>query len=57
MYQRRQNLVELGWKLGAMINPVIYSEDDWEKRFFTPFYINLNKMVYYYGTKFVLWYN
>ena len=57
MYQRRQNLVELGWKLGAMINPVIYSEDDWEKRFFTPFYINLNKMVYYYGAKFVLWYN
>ena len=57
MYQRRQNFVELGWKLGAMINPVIYSEDDWEKRFFTPFYINLNKMVYYYGTKFVLWYN
>ena len=57
MYQRRQNFVELGWKLGAMINPVIYSEDDWEKRFFTPFYINLDKMVYYYGTKFVLWYN
>ncbi len=57
MYQRRQYLVELGWKLGAMINPVIYSKDDWEKRFFTPFYINLNKMVYYYGTKFVLWYN
>lgn len=43
MYQRRQYLVELGWELGSMINPVIYSKDDWEKRLFTPFYINVKQ--------------
>jgi len=26
-----------------MINPVIYSKDDWEKRHFTPFYINVKQ--------------
>ena len=43
MYQRRQYLVELGWELGSMINPVIYSKDDLEKRHFTPFYINVKQ--------------
>lgn len=43
MYQRRQYLVELGWELGSMINPVIYSKDDREKRHFTPFYINVKQ--------------
>lgn len=56
MYQRRQYLVELGWELGSMINPVIYSKDDWEKRHFTPFYINVKQYGLYYGTKFVLWF-
>ena len=46
MYQRRQYLVELGWELGSMINPVIYSKDDWEKRHFTPFYINVKTIWY-----------
>ena len=36
-------LVELGWKLGTMINPIIYSKDDWEKRDFTPFYKNVKQ--------------
>lgn len=36
-------LVELGWKIGAMINPIIYSIADWEKRGFTPFYKNVKE--------------
>lgn len=36
-------LVELGWKIGAMINPVVYSKNDWEKRDFTPFYKNVKQ--------------
>lgn len=36
-------LVELGWELGEMINPIIYSYEDWEKRNFTPFYKNVKQ--------------
>ena len=36
-------LVELGWELGAIINPILYSKEDWEKRNFTPFYKNVKQ--------------
>lgn len=36
-------IVELGWKLGIEINPIIYTYADWEKRCFTPFYKNIQK--------------
>ena len=36
-------LVELGWKYGEMINPLLYSFSDWKKRSFTPFYKNVEK--------------
>lgn len=34
-------LVELGWKIGAEINSLLYTYMDWEKRNFTPFYKNV----------------
>lgn len=34
-------LVELGWKNGEMINPLIYTYSEWEKRHITPFYHNV----------------
>lgn len=36
-------LVELGWKLGLMINPILYTYKDWQKRNFTPFYKNVEQ--------------
>ena len=36
-------LIELGWSLGAEINPLLYSYSDWEKRNFTPFYKNVEE--------------
>ena len=36
-------LVELGWKIGAMINPLLYTYSDWQKRNFTPFYKNVEQ--------------
>lgn len=36
-------LIELGWSLGAEINPLLYTYTDWEKRNFTPFYKNVEK--------------
>ena len=36
-------VVELGWKMGIEINPLIYTFEDWEKRSFTPFYKNVQK--------------
>ena len=36
-------LVELGWEIGAMINPIVYSLGDWKKREFTPFYNNVKQ--------------
>ncbi len=35
--------VELGWEMGASINPIIYSYTDWEKRQFTSFYHNVKE--------------
>ena len=34
-------LVELGWDIGAEINPILYTYEDWQKRNFTPFYKNV----------------
>lgn len=36
-------LVELGWKMGVMINPILYTYKDWQKRDFTPFYKNVEQ--------------
>lgn len=36
-------LMELGWSMGAQINPLLYTYIDWEKRNFTPFYKNVEK--------------
>ena len=32
---------ELGWDLGEEINPILYTQQEWEKRHFTPFYHNV----------------
>lgn len=36
-------LIELGWSMGAEINPLLYTYKDWEKRNFTPFYKNIEQ--------------
>lgn len=33
--------VDYGWSIGAQINPLIYSYEDWQKRSVTPFYKNV----------------
>lgn len=33
--------LELGWDIGAMISPIMYTKKDWEKSSFTPFYKNV----------------
>ena len=33
----------LGWDLGEMIIPVIYTMDEWRSTSFTPFYKNVEK--------------
>ena len=32
---------ELGWKLGEIINPILYTVGDWKKQSHTPFYKNV----------------
>lgn len=34
-------LTELGWDLGATINPILYTKKEWESYHFTPFYHNV----------------
>ena len=34
---------ELGWETNQMINPIIYTINDWEAKRFTPFYKNVMK--------------
>ena len=34
-------LVELGWMLGEQINPIIYTQKEWEANSITPFYDNV----------------
>jgi predicted nucleotidyltransferase len=36
-------MMQLGWELNADINPVVYTNKDWAKRSFTPFYKNVTK--------------
>ena len=35
--------VELGWEVGEMIHPIMYTQSDWEKKRFSPFYKNVMK--------------
>ncbi len=35
-------LVDLGWTLNAEINPLIYTNEEWERRKITPFYKNVS---------------
>ena len=39
--------IEMGWKLGKEINPMLYTRKEWNERYFTPFYKNVehDKMV------------
>lgn len=36
-------LVELGWQLNERINPIIYTQDEWEASSITPFYDNVQR--------------
>jgi predicted nucleotidyltransferase len=36
-------LVELGWMLGEQINPIIYTQKEWEANSITPFYDNVKR--------------
>ena len=33
--------IEMGWELGEEINPMLYTRKEWEQRYFTPFYHNV----------------
>ena len=33
--------IEMGWRLGEQINPMLYTREEWNKRHFTPFYHNV----------------
>ena len=33
--------MEMGWELGAEINPMLYTRKEWNERHFTPFYKNV----------------
>ena len=33
--------IEMGWKIGEMINPILYTRKEWQDRQFTPFYHNV----------------
>jgi predicted nucleotidyltransferase len=33
--------MEMGWNLGAEINPMLYTRKEWSERHFTPFYKNV----------------
>ena len=36
-------LVELGWKIGEQINPIVYTEQEWKANSITPFYDNVQR--------------
>ncbi len=36
-------LVELGWTLGEQINPIVYTQKEWEINRITPFYDNVQR--------------
>ena len=33
--------MEMGWEIGAEINPLLYTNAEWQKRSFLPFYHNV----------------
>ena len=33
--------MEMGWEIGAEINPMLYTRKEWQERHFTPFYQNV----------------
>lgn len=35
--------MEMGWEIGAEINPMIYTVSEWKNRSFTPFYHNVEQ--------------
>lgn len=35
--------IEMGWQIGQIINPMLYTRQEWEKRHFTPFYHNVER--------------
>ena len=35
------DLFRLGWDLEKMISPIVYTQSEWEKKNFTPFYKNV----------------
>ena len=35
------DLIDLGWDINKMINPIVYTHSEWAKRSFTPFYKNV----------------
>lgn len=36
-------LTALGWKIGEMIIPVVYTREEWQQNSFTPFYKNVEQ--------------
>ena len=36
-------LVELGWTLGEQINPIVYTQQEWDANSITPFYDNVQR--------------
>ena len=36
-------LVELGWELNEQINPIMYTQKEWEANSITPFYDNVRR--------------
>ena len=45
--------MEMGWDLGAEINPMLYTRKEWSERHFTPFYKNVehDKIVLVWGAQ------
>ena len=35
------DLIDLGWDIDKMINPIVYTHSEWKQRSFTPFYKNV----------------
>ncbi len=35
--------VELGWRLNEQINPILYTQEEWQANSITPFYDNIQK--------------
>ena len=35
--------IEMGWKIGKEINPMLYTHKEWSQRYFTPFYKNVER--------------